>query len=237
MSKSYFKFKQFALKQDKCAMKVGMDGVLLGGWANPMDSKYILDIGTGTGLLALMLAQKTTGLIDAVELDLDASEQASLNFKGSLWRNRLKGYCDSIQNFAKGKTAVYDYIISNPPYFTTDTRSSDIKRARARHADELSLDELVFLVATLLKPMGRFELILPFAMRTKFIGLIAENGLWVQREARIKHTVLSSFERVMFEVSKLMPVNYNIEYITIEETDESDVFNSAKDYTQAYYLD
>src|ERR1043166_5945137 len=117
MGETSFRFRQFTVHQDKCAMKVGTDAVLLGAWVNPGSAKRILDIGTGTGLIALMLAQKSTAKIDAVDIDEEAFLQARENFRISPWFQRLGIYHQTFQEFAQENSDKYDLIVSNPPYF------------------------------------------------------------------------------------------------------------------------
>ena len=128
MPNDYFKFKQFTIHQDKCAMKVGTDGVLLGAWAECANAKGILDIGTGTGLIALMIAQRSNAKIDAVEIDETASKQAKENIKKSLWNDRIEILNISFQDFSKSTNEKYDLIVSNPPYFQNSLYAPDEKR-------------------------------------------------------------------------------------------------------------
>lgn len=157
-----FHFKQFDVVNDRSAMKVGTDSVLLGAWATPRVASpmEILDVGCGTGILSLMSAQRfPTAEITAVEIDQDAANEASDNFLSSVWSDRLHVVnTDFLQWQTERK---YDLIVCNPPYFSTGERSNDSKRATARHTDTLSLESLTRRVAKLLKPDGVFALIVP----------------------------------------------------------------------------
>jgi len=160
-------------------MKVGTDGVLLGAWVKvDTAAKRILDIGTGTGLLALMMAQKSPkALIDAVEIDHQAFLQASENFAASPWMNRLKIYPSPIQKFAQIVPYQYDLIITNPPYFHNSYKAKTTARTQARHSDTLSPDELLSAVRQLLQPEGSFQLILPTTEGLQFQELAKTYGL------------------------------------------------------------
>src|SRR5271166_5856709 len=128
-----FVFKQFIVKQNKCAMKVGTDAVLLGAWADLPLSGHVLDIGTGTGIIAMMLAQRTIAEIDAIEIDEDAFKQAIGNCQNSKWKDRLNVHHISFQEFARKKYKSYDAIVTNPPYFSNSLKASSESRTRARH--------------------------------------------------------------------------------------------------------
>ena len=155
MANDYFQFKQFLIKQDKCAMKVCTDACLLGAFAAnrlPLTVHRLLDIGTGTGLLSLMLAQRNlNAVIDAVEIDEAAAEQAKENFNNSPWKERLNVHNEPIQKFAKSINKKYDVIICNPPFFENDLKSNDNQRNLALHSAALSLEELISIVGFLLE--------------------------------------------------------------------------------------
>jgi tRNA1Val (adenine37-N6)-methyltransferase len=160
MPNPYFQFKKFTIHQERCAMKVGTDGVLLGAWIDINGAKRILDVGTGTGLIALMIAQRSDALIDAVEIDESAADQAMENVANSMWASRIHIHFNSFQNFSNTDIK-YDIIVSNPPYFTDCLPAPESKRSLARHNDQLSLKELVDGVVRLLSQLGRFSVILP----------------------------------------------------------------------------
>jgi tRNA1Val (adenine37-N6)-methyltransferase len=166
MANNYFQFKQFTIRQDQCAMKVTTDGCLFGGLAaakiqNPKNNiQSILDIGTGTGLLCLMLAQKLNADIDAVEIDKAAYSQAKENFDRSPWKERLHIYNADILKFSSDKK--YDCIITNPPFFEDDLRSSDANKNNAKHDTALTLKQLLGVIDTHLKEDGIFFILLPF---------------------------------------------------------------------------
>lgn len=137
MSESSFQFKEFTVFHDKCAMKVGTDGVLLGAWTECDNCKDMLDIGTGCGLIALMLAQKSAAFIDAIEIDNTAAIQAADNFKNSKWSNRLTIIHKSLQVHANSTSKKYDLIVSNPPFFENSLKTPLASRNIARHNEHL----------------------------------------------------------------------------------------------------
>lgn len=176
MSNSFFTFKQFTVHHDQCAMKVGTDGVLLGAWVDVSASKRVLDIGTGTGLLALMVAQRNEGAcITAIDIDGQAVRQAKTNVELSPWKNRIEivqadanVYHPNIQ---------FDTILSNPPYFVDSLKCPDEQRSVARHSDTLSAYQLLRKVSDLLTPDGKFSLIIPYEQTDVVVDFAREVGL------------------------------------------------------------
>jgi tRNA1Val (adenine37-N6)-methyltransferase len=200
MSQNDFHFKQFIVKQDRCAMKVGTDGVLLGSWVNPEKATNILDIGTGTGLIALMLAQRSQAQIDAIDIDADATVQAEENFDISPWKKRLHARHVSLQEFTAHNPGRYDLIVSNPPYFLGAHPAPSEARNIARHMDEsLSIEELAECVKKLLAPGGRFCVILPFMEGMKFIEYGRLHGLYVTHLTKVKTKIDKHEKRLMME--------------------------------------
>jgi tRNA1Val (adenine37-N6)-methyltransferase len=159
LSNSYFQFKQFRIEQGQTAMKVCTDSCILGAWTPVPRQGRILDIGTGTGLLALMLAQRTEALIDALEIEPDACAQARQNVSASPWASRVLVHPLAIQDFVQ--EPVYDLIISNPPFYSQSLRSEKEKINMAYHSTQLSLPELLGAVSRLLHPDGFFSVLLP----------------------------------------------------------------------------
>lgn len=162
MPNTYFQFKEFAVHQDRAAMKVSTDACLFGAWAahfcsylNPTDK--VLDIGTGTGLLSLMVAQQFGGTIVGVDIDPDAAQQASENFAASPWASRLTSVPGDIREFS----GAYDFIMANPPFFSNDLKGPDDQRNLARHSDTLDFGELIESIRRLLKPTGSFAILIP----------------------------------------------------------------------------
>jgi tRNA1Val (adenine37-N6)-methyltransferase len=208
MSNSWFQFKQFTVEQQMAAMKVCTDACLFGGWvAGEIESRgltieNILDIGAGTGLLSLMLAQKSNAKIDAVEIDASAAGQAGDNFSNSLWKERMRIIEGDIKNLHQ--PAQYDIIISNPPFFDNDLQSEDSSRNIALHSHALSLEDLVFAALRLLKPGGDFAILLPYHRNYWFIDLAAKNKLFLREQILVKQTEKHSYFRSMLWFSRSM---------------------------------
>jgi tRNA1Val (adenine37-N6)-methyltransferase len=178
-----FRFKQFSVNDDRCTMKVGTDAVLLGAWCNVHDAMRILDIGTGSGVIALMLAQRSDveTLIDAVEINADDAAQARDNVSQSPWPKRVRVIHGSIQDMIADS---YDLIVCNPPYFSKSLLPPDESRTRARHSTMLSHDDLIAAVRRLLKPAGKFYLILPTKEAELFREEAEQAGLYLQELTR-----------------------------------------------------
>jgi len=176
-----FTFKEFVIRDDWCAMKVGTDAVLLGAWASTAGVETILDIGTGSGILALMLAQRTSSntRIDAVEIAQPDFFQAMENARNSPWREKINLHHVEIQSY-QSNTA-YDLIVCNPPYFINSLRPPTLSRERARHAGTLSSRELLAAVKGHLSKAGTFSIILPTAEGIQFQSVAEEFGLYTSR--------------------------------------------------------
>jgi len=181
MANNYFAFRQFTIWQTRAAMKVGTDGVLLGAWATAGDVQRVLDIGTGTGLIALMLAQRTPAQVDAVELEPEAARQAQENFAKAPWTERLHLYKQDIQDFAQPHTARYDLIVSNPPFFVNSLKPQAKTRSMARHHESMRHEDLIRAAGQLLNARGRFALILPYAQEGEFTTKALFQGLYPVR--------------------------------------------------------
>ena len=193
MSKPAFAFKKFTVRQDKCSMKINTDSVLIGAWADVSNAKKILDIGTGTGIIALMLAQRSNAKIDAIDIDGDSCLQAQLNFEESDWKKRLKAHHSSLQKFsAKEK---YDVIISNPPYFPCPNTHKEKKGAQARYTHELSFEELADCVVRLLTNKGSFYVILPIHEGAYFTNVAEKKDLFLTNYVWVKTTHRKKFPK------------------------------------------
>ena len=225
-----FQFKEFTIHQDKTAMKVGTDGVLLGAWCSVNDfPDSILDIGAGSGVIALMLAQRSDALtIDAVELDENAYEQTVENFERSNWGDRLYCYHATFQEYAIEIAAdeeTYDLIVSNPPFYTDGFETVNIARNKARSTSFLSFEELVEGVVNIISKNGKFVVILPFEEEANFIGLAAKNNLFLNRVCRVQGNSLSEIKRTLLEFSPNQTA-IKEEHLVIELTRHQ--------YTEAY---
>jgi tRNA1Val (adenine37-N6)-methyltransferase len=234
MSESSFRFKYFTIYQDKCAMKVGTDAVLLGSWVQPGSAKRILDIGTGTGILAIMLAQKSSAQLDAIDIDEGAFMQARENAKISPWYNRIRTFKESFQNFAANATEKYDLIVTNPPYFHEATKPAEEARIQARHSDLLPFHELIAGVKKILLPEGRFCIILPFKEGMEFIDLAHRNGLFCHHLLRVKTRSDKPEKRILMDFD----LHYGLirdEVIIIRE-DETHYSREYEAFTSDYYI-
>jgi tRNA1Val (adenine37-N6)-methyltransferase len=215
---NYFQFKQFTVYQNKCAMKVCTDACLFGSISPALTTRdlRVLDIGTGTGLLSLMYAQRhTDAMIDAVEIDPSAAEQATENFAASAWRDRLKVYNISIQEFKPAHS--YDVIISNPPFFDNDLKSNDTKRNLALHSAALNLEELIASNDRLLKHDGCFGVLLPYHRTEYFQQLAAAKGFHLAQKILVKQSPQHSYFRSILFFSRKEIIAVERE-IVIQET-------------------
>jgi tRNA1Val (adenine37-N6)-methyltransferase len=198
---SKFQFKQFSIQQDRCAMKIGTDGVLLGAWVSlEKNPQSILDIGAGTGILSLQLAQRCQAeTLEAIEIDEDAFEQCVGNFENSPWGDRLFCFHASAQEYAAEMEEEYDLIISNPPFYSDEYKSGDNKRNTARFTDTLPFRDLAIFAYQFLSEKGIFALILPRKEEENFIALALEVGLFPKRICRVKGNPTSEVKRSLME--------------------------------------
>lgn len=193
---SIFQFKQFTIDQTGAAMKIGTDSMILGAWAPIGDAESILDIGTGTGLLALMLAQRSDAMtIDAVEIDDQAYESAVENFENSPWGDRLFCYHASVQEFAEEIDDTYDFIIANPPYFDPNTIESVNARSVARQTHLLNHVTLLKSTKRLLNQNGECAFSLPYDSEKMFVSLAENLGFNIYEVLRMKDQSDKSFTR------------------------------------------
>lgn len=195
-----FSFKKFNIKQDKAAMKVGTDGVLLGAWCSvDKNCDSILDIGAGTGLIALMLAQRSFATtIDAVEIDNTAYEQTVENFENSDWADRLFCYHTDFTSFAKEMAEdneMYDLIVTNPPFYSEDYETKDSSRNTARFSNALPFNELIKGVTQILSKEGVFSVIIPKKEEDEFVKLANSNSLFLKRVCHVKGNPTSEIKR------------------------------------------
>lgn len=240
---SNFQFKQFTIQQDLCAMKVGTDGVLLGTWATATGNN-ILDIGSGTGVISLMLAQRNpNGNIDAIDIDENAFQQTIQNINNSRWSDRINGYHSSLQEFTPEKK--YDLIVTNPPYFIASTKAPNPSRNAARHTDHLSFNDLIEGVKRLLTPTGIFAIILPTDEAHFFIEQATLNQLQLTRRCNVYPNPSKAVKRILMEFScfdSAQQPNSTTNQVVQEdtliiETDQRHVYT--KEYiklTQDFYL-
>lgn len=224
MARKPFQFKQFTIYQDQTAMKVGTDGVLLGAFVQKNNPKRILDVGTGTGLIALMMAQKfELAIIDAIEIENAAFEQAKENIENSKWRNRINIFLNDFKLF--NSNYKYDIVVSNPPFYNSTFKELEQNRATARHTTQLSFEKLISKAAKLLKPNGSFFVVLPYYEKVAFINLAEKSQFFPSKIVHVKGNENSNIKRSLIEFTfECKTPEKNI--LTIE--------NSRNNYTQDY---
>lgn len=227
-----FQFKQFTIQQDKCAMKVSTDACILGAYAPVTSAKHILDIGTGTGLLALMMAQRSTATIDAVEIDNQAFEQACSNAQGSRFAAQIRLHQERIQDFVAPH--LYDCIVSNPPFYQNYLKSDKRAKNMAHHTDALSFEDLIAAVLRLLDKQGIFVVLLPDYEMNLLRNLCETQGLFLQQSLCIRHRAGSKILRKIGVFSQ-QKQSILSEELHIKDAQEqyTDAF---KALLQSYYL-
>ena len=206
MSNTYFKFKQFTIHHDRCAMKVGTDGVLLGAWASVRDARRILDVGTGSGLIAIQLAQRTPeAQVTAIEIDAAAAGQAQENVARSPWGDRMEVVCMDFGAYSPQEK--FDLIVSNPPYFVDALRSPDAQRRMARHTEGLNYEVLFRHSSELLAEDGRLAIIIPTEVEELALGSAFAQGWFLARRTNVYTKPGKKCRRLLLEFVK-MPVPY-----------------------------
>ena len=201
MANDYFQFKKFTIRQDKCAMKVGTDGVLLGAWANLDHAKRLLDIGTGTGLIAIMAAQRNSELLaDAIEIDPTAFGQALENVNNTPWQERIQLFQGQVQTFTPEYQ--YDVIVCNPPFFINSTKTPERNRTLARHCETLSHADILQVCDHLLDPEGKLCVILPIIEADHFIELALTKKWFINKLTNVCPTPTKPPKRKLIELSK-----------------------------------
>ncbi len=231
-----FQFKQFSIEQDRCTMKVGTDGVLLGAWADVDSASRILDVGTGTGVIAIMLAQRATkASIHAVEIDEEACAQAAQNMLNTAWAERLQAFQTSIQDFSKNRDAEYDLIVSNPPFFSGGTFSSSQDKTSVRHTVKLPHGDLLRSARKLLKENGKFCLILPYMEGLRFKELANTYNLYCTKMTEVKPKADKPIERLLLQFEgKLKPMEKDD--LVINDNEANDWTTAYKALTGEFYL-
>jgi len=230
-----FKFKEFSIVQSQCAMKVGTDGILLGAWSDVGNVERALDIGTGTGLIALMIAQRTDqAIIDAVEIDENSCDEAQENFQNSPWSKRLSTHNVSIQDY-NSDAGKYDLIVCNPPFFSGGTLSSNADKNSVRHTIKLSHNDLLRSVRSLITPKGIFSVILPKLEGLRFIEIARSYGFHLSKKTDVKSRPSSKVERLLLEFSiEKKDVTQN--ELEIYKDDSDKWADSFRELTKDFYL-
>jgi len=234
--KEIFKFKQFEIQQDQCTMKVGTDGVILGAYAPVGKAKKILDIGAGTGLVALMLAQRTKKTkVVGVEIEKKAFEQAAENGKNSPWANRISFENDSIQDYSKFADDEFDLIVSNPPFFSGGTFSDNQEKNNVRHTIKLPNGDLLSAARKLLSPKGKFCVILPYMEGLRFTEMAKNYRLFCSKIVEIRGKASKPEERLIliFEQEEVAKVVEKDLVVYNEDGSYTDAFI---ELTKEFYL-
>jgi tRNA1Val (adenine37-N6)-methyltransferase len=234
MANNFFSFKQFTIYQDRCAFKVGTDGVLLGACADVSGAKSILDIGTGTGLIALMLAQRSEADIVAIEPDADSFWQACSNVNLSKWKERIRVLKKNLQDFDP-ETQRFDLIVSNPPFFSDSLKNPDKSKAAVRHNDSLKNEDLLKGVNRLLATGGRLQVIMPYAEGNIFIAEAQEYGLYCNNILKIKPLPTSEVRRLILTFSRQKQKTSET-FLTIEHGKRHEFTEEYKNLTKDFYL-
>jgi tRNA1Val (adenine37-N6)-methyltransferase len=237
MPNTWFRFKQFTIQQEQAAMKVGTDGVLLGAWASvPGPGSRVLDVGTGTGLIALMIAQRTSDVrVDALEIDPSSAKQAKENFQDSPWKERIKGIETSFQDYSSQSNDRYDQIICNPPFFSASFKTKSKEKNLARHDDSLSLGDIFRGCVSLMKESTFISLILPVQKEAQVFELMSEHQMHCQRLTRVIPAPGKSPKRVLLEFS-LIPGKCKEEKLTIETGTRHLYTDKYKNLVDEFYL-
>jgi tRNA1Val (adenine37-N6)-methyltransferase len=236
MSNDSFDFKKFRIKQDKCAMRVSTDAVLLGAWVIPNGSKKILDVGTGTGVIALMLAQKTEAKITGIDIDKDSIEQARSNVEESIFSDRVEILHSSFQDLSRNHQSKFNLIVTNPPYFIDSLRNPGDPRANARHTDSLSFADLLSGVKRLLDEKGKFCLILPTKEAQLFREMAQAKGLYLSKLLRIRTRSDKDSEKRHLMQFEFKESEFSESTLVIEADSHRNYTAEYKALTKDYYL-
>ncbi len=229
-----FHFKHFSLYHHRSTMKVGTDAILLGRWVEVRPTDVVLDIGTGCGLLPLMLSQKGVAQVDAVDIDAASIEEATINFEASQWREHLKAYCIDIVDFQTDRK--YDLVVSNPPFFNRFSKCDSERKSRARHNDvTLSYESLCDVAFRLLKPDGRFALVLPVNVSTDFLKVAEKSGLFLHKRMTIIPIAGRKPNRVNLELRLSKPSEIQENSFVIR-SDDNHFTNQYREYLKDFYL-
>lgn len=231
-----FQFKQFSIHDEKSAMKVGTDAVLLGAWTNPKRSKSILDIGTGSGIIALMMAQKSDAKIEAIDIDFDSIQEANTNFNNSPWSDNLYARHIPFLDFVKQTNKKYDLILSNPPYFNNSLKSPSDKKNLSKHASTLPHKELLLGVKKLISPDGMFAVIIPYDQMNSFKNIALIEGLFCNKKLVIYPTPKKPANRILMEFSLNRPSHLNEDELIIRN-DSGNFTEQYKILTRDFYLE
>lgn len=233
-----FKFKQFDIHQDRCAMKINTDGVLLGAWSDIQGKTNALDIGTGTGIIAIMLAQRSSTLASyAIEVDESAFHQACENMQRSAFSSRLFCVHQSVQEFAKTGSQKFDLIVSNPPFFSGGTFSSNENKANVRHTIKLSHTDLLMAVKSLLTDDGHFDVILPYLEGLRFIEMAAMYDFGLVKMTEVRPRIDKNIERLLIRFGMKYNGEKTVSQLIMHKSwDANDYTDEVVALTKDFYL-
>lgn len=231
-----FVFKKFTVFQHDSAHKVGTDAVLLGAWAQVDKAQSILDIGTGTGIIALMMAQKSKAHIDAIDIEQSSYKQACENVRHSAWENRIDVHHSSLQDYVRSCHKKFDVVITNPPYFVDSYKAPDEVRSHARHNDTLPFAELIEGAKKLLQPDGKFYIILPTKEAGDFKNMAEKKGLHLLRRMRVKTKLTNDTEKRHMMMFSFLTGNLLDLTLSVEKDVHHDYTDEYKALTQDFYL-
>lgn len=231
-----FRFKQFTVQQEHASFKVTTDSVLLGAWAAIEEAGNILDIGTGTGLLALMAAQRSDAHIVAIEPDRNSFMQAGINITASPWHERITLLNTSIQNYEPAGNLNFDAIITNPPYFVDSLLNPDEEKARTRHAVTLTYADLLVVADRLLAPAGILHLVFPVVEAERFVELARDYNLFLRKRMFVRPTPEVLPSRVLMSLQRGMPERYEESEIVIEKEGRHLYTDEYVSLTKDFYL-
>lgn len=235
MSNDFFRFKQFTVLQGRASFRVTTDSVLLGAWAQIEDAGTILDIGTGTGLLALMAAQRSSARIVAIEPDYGSFVQARSNFAASPWRGRMTLLNVAVQDFNTEAGTGFDAIIVNPPYFVDSLLNPDEAKARTRHSVTLSQNDLIESAARLLNQGGSLHMVLPVVESERFLTLAGASAFFCSRRMLVRPTPAQPPSRVLMTLSR-EDIPCTDEELTIEKGGRHIYSDEYVSLTKDFYL-
>ncbi len=237
MPNTWFHFKQFTIQQEHTAMKVGTDGVLLGAWASvPAPGSRVLDVGSGTGLIALMITQRTKKVaVDALEIDPSSARQTEENFQNSPWKEKIQCIQSSFQDYSSQCKNHYDLIICNPPFFSASAKTPSKERNLARHDDSLSLEDIFRASLSLMKKTTIISLILPVEKEARALDLISEHNMYCNRLTRVIPAPGKPVKRVLLECSYI-PGETIEEELTIETENRHKYSDKFQNLVDDFYL-